>query len=201
MAARVWDDSAQVRRVVLPLHGMGLSCSRLAVSEDGAVVPVQGRLHDWLCGVLIDFPLRAVFVVHLVEGEGLHNFLLLVLLRAFYRYLATLAIDLHDFLPLVLRLLRAQRPAPHDHLDALGVLRLHHRASLDSVLQVPSSRRRLLTFRPAAFRAGRPLAFDFSRSRPLGLPPSPPWLSRAPQATIVCPAVSPLAPSADDLFF
>lgn len=69
MLESVGDDTPQLWRVRVTLHGMGLTRSGLTVREDGTVVALERRLDDGGRAGVIDVPLRGFGGEDCIEGE------------------------------------------------------------------------------------------------------------------------------------
>ena len=133
-------------RLVLALHGVGLSRTRLPVCEEVAVVPIEEGIRQRLTDQVENFLLGGLLVDHVVVREGFARVLV-----AAVREVRSPAILAHeDGLAIrSARELRAARgPDAHEHFDVLILLRFRSRhlalvlsalaASLADVLRASS---------------------------------------------------------------
>lgn len=66
-----WDDTSflMVLFVVCSLHGEGLSCACLTISEDGSIIPFKHTLQDREGSFLEDRFLKAIHAEGSIEGK------------------------------------------------------------------------------------------------------------------------------------
>lgn len=113
------DDTLLLLVLFDTLHGMRFSCSCLTVSEDGAVVSLEGTLNDGECGLLEDSFLLAAWFEGEVEAED--SFLIPCVFGVVDDDLSPIGNHIHDRLVLMLELPGGKGTASDCYLHALSL--------------------------------------------------------------------------------